>query len=145
MVTLVCGLPGSGKTTYVKNNMKDGLCYDLDYIAWALRLEGEHNDFHQEARLLANEFLYGFMTLAHKYTDDIWIIRTAPKEDELEFLKPNKIIIMKHQYDVSKRKDYSWVYVDEEEKIERLKCIKEYAQENKIDLKIIGENPPLLR
>lgn len=51
MVTLVCGLPGSGKTTYVKNNIKDGLCYDLDYIAWALRLEGEHTEFHQEARL----------------------------------------------------------------------------------------------
>ena len=138
MVTLVCGLPGSGKTTYVKNNIKDGLCYDLDYIAWALRLEGEHKDFHQEARLLANEFLYGFISLAPKYTDDIWIIRTAPKENELDFLKPHKIIIMKNQYDITERKDYSWVYVDEEEKIERLKCIKEYAQENNIILEIIG-------
>lgn len=76
--------------------------------------------------------------MVSKYTDNIWIIRTAPKESELDFLKPDKIIIMNKQYDVIERKDYSWVYVDEDEKAERLKLIKEYAWENKIDLEIIG-------
>ena len=138
MVTLVCGLPGSGKTTYVKNNLQDGLCYDLDYIAWALRLEGEHVEFHQKARLLANEFLHGFVCLSHKYTDNIFVIRTAPNESEIEYINPNKIVIMKTQYSVTERKDWPWVNVNEEEKLERLLLIKQYAEENGILLEIIG-------
>ena len=51
-VTLVIGLPGTGKTTLVKQNIKDGLAYDLDYIAAAFCLSTVGKD-HAQARKMA--------------------------------------------------------------------------------------------
>lgn len=42
MLYIVTGLPGAGKTTYVKNCMKlNDIVYDLDYIAEAIVLGRE--------------------------------------------------------------------------------------------------------
>ena len=44
MITLVIGLPGSGKSTYAKKNLGGGLCYELDAIAAAFRLRVPHEE-----------------------------------------------------------------------------------------------------
>ena len=46
MVTLIIGLPSTGKTSYAKNHLRDGLCYDLDYLASAFRLQTPHEERH---------------------------------------------------------------------------------------------------
>lgn len=137
MVTLVCGLPGSGKTSYVKKYICDGLCYDLDYIAGAFRLKNEHEEFHKEARFLANEFLNGFLYFARHFSDNIFVIRTAPDLDELERINPDKIIIMRKQFDITHREDAFFADFDEEIKISKLTDIEEYALQNKVQLEII--------
>lgn len=44
MITLVCGPAGSGKTTYVRKNMRPGdLVIDLDYLYSALSLQPTHD------------------------------------------------------------------------------------------------------
>ena len=89
---LVVGLPGSGKTTWAKANLKDGLCYDLDYIAGAFRLKEPKAEDQRQARLLANSMVRAFAVKAERYTNRIIIIRTAPGIDELTDLEPDKIV-----------------------------------------------------
>lgn len=93
--TLVIGMPGTGKTTYVKRHMRRGVCYDLDYLAAALRLkEQPKKERNKPAWLIANSLLPGFTEAAHRYTDDVWIIRTAPTEQELSDIKPTEIVVL---------------------------------------------------
>ena len=99
MKTLVCGLPGSGKTTYCKEHLgKDGLCYDLDAIAAAFRLTEPHKEEHAQARALGNELLFAFFTHVDYYTKNVFIIRTAPKIEELKRINPDRVVICRNQY-----------------------------------------------
>ena len=90
MTTFVMGFPGTGKTTYCKEHLGNGICYDLDAISSALRLG---NTVTTEAFIMANDFFYGFATQAKDYADDVFIIRTAPNIEELEAIEPDKVVL----------------------------------------------------
>lgn len=98
MVTLIIGLPSTGKTSYAKNHLRGGLCYDLDYLASAFRLRNPHDERHDAAIRMANDIAFGFYRNAREYADNIIIIRAAPSIEELEEIKPDRIIVMQHEY-----------------------------------------------
>ena len=99
MRTLVIGLGGTGKTTYCKNNLgRDGLCYDLDAMAAALRLKEPHEENHKQAALLANDLLFAFFTHVNEYSNNVYIIRAAPTIEEFKRIAPNRVVICKERY-----------------------------------------------
>lgn len=92
-------MPGSGKTTYCKNNLgATGLCYDLDALAAAFRLNEPHEEEHKQARALANELLFAFYTHVGIYSKDVFIIRTAPSIEELKRINPDQVVMCRGQY-----------------------------------------------
>lgn len=91
-LVLVCGMPGSGKTAWVKRNLGEGLTFDLDYIAAAFRLELKTTE-HQGARKMANTMAEAFAINARKYARRVFIIRTAPTIEEFTRLDPDKVIL----------------------------------------------------
>ena len=91
---LVCGLPGTGKTTYVKQHLGSGLCYDLDQIAAAFRLAEPGEIIGEPARKMANDLLIGFANKANDYTGKVYIIRTAPDLGEVEKIKPSRVVML---------------------------------------------------
>lgn len=96
---LVVGLAGSGKTTLAKERMgADAICYDLDAIAAAFRLREPHEENHKPARDMANDFLQGFIVKAHDYAAKVYIIRTAPSEEEFERINPTSVVVCKGQH-----------------------------------------------
>lgn len=95
---LVIGNPGAGKTTYVKQRLRNGIVYDLDAIAGALRLRSAKSELYKPARWLANDLLPGFTEAAHRYVDIVWIIRTAPSLDEFNLIDPTKLVVIHGNY-----------------------------------------------
>ena len=95
---LVIGLPGTGKTTYVKQRLSRGVCYDLDAIAGALRLKPPKEDDYKPARWIANRLLKGFAQAAHEYVNDVFIIRSAPTIEELIEIEPTQLVIIRGGY-----------------------------------------------
>ena len=93
-ITLVMGAPGAGKTTWVRKNLGDGLCYDLDYLAAAVRLRDVKAEDHQAAVALVNAMLPWFAENARKYAR-VFIIRTAPTPEELAAINPDRAVILK--------------------------------------------------
>lgn len=92
-------MPGCGKSTYVKNHLKDrSLAYDLDAIAAAFRLKMPHDEYHDGARKMANDMLFGWLDNAKWYCDDVFIIRTAPNFQELNKINPDEVVICSTQY-----------------------------------------------
>lgn len=100
MLTLVCGMPGTGKTTWVGEHLGNGLAYDLDAIAAAFRLRAPHEEYHDAARQMANGMLIAFATHARTYCRDVFVIRTAPDAVELEQISPDRVVICMKQYAV---------------------------------------------
>ena len=91
---LVCGLPGTGKTTYVKDHLGGGLAYDLDRIAEAFQLAEPGETIGEPARKMANDLLQGFASKACDYASKVYIIRTAPDRGEIEMIKPDRVIML---------------------------------------------------
>ena len=131
---MVVGLPGSGKSTYVKQHMKDGLAYDLDHIAAAFRLRNPHDEINDAAIRMANLMCVAFAESARKFSGNVWIIRTAPSIEELSTIMPDVVIRCTKAYDISRRKDYKRLpQKTEEEMMETLNEIKEYCKYNDIE------------
>ena len=82
MIYIVTGLPGAGKTTYVKNKMKpNDIVYDLDYIAEAIVLGREKT---RNSIYITNKLLKPFIDLSSDIEADVYIIRSAPSKEEIE-------------------------------------------------------------
>lgn len=96
--TLVIGNPGAGKTTYVRQHLGNGIVYDLDAIAGALRICSPKSERFKPARLLANSLLPGFTEAAHRYVTDVFVIRTAPTQEEFDAIRPTKLVAIYGNY-----------------------------------------------
>ena len=105
-VTLIIGFPGTGKTTYAKENCKGCLVYDLDYLKNALTYSDVHSADDEDARKVANSFLMPFVIMGQQRNRDLCIIRMAPKLEELKAIKPDKLVVMLTEYDISNREDF---------------------------------------
>lgn len=101
-IKVVCGFPGSGKTTYIKENSKIGdLVFDYDEIQAALTFQAKYLD-NKGIRPYLNEILKNMIKRAKNDTkiDIFWIIRTVPDEFfkkllegcDVEFLYINRTV-----------------------------------------------------
>ena len=126
---LVCGLPGTGKTTYVKDHLGGGLAFDLDYLVGAFRLSDPKTNPTEAARKLANDLLIGFAKKANEYAPKIYIIRTAPDREELDAIKPTKVVMLTKVYE-----DRGITTGDKKARLER---VKDYCNQFAIPLLII--------
>ena len=99
MVTLVMGAPGTGKSTWARERLGvGGMAYDLDAIAGAFRLRGPHEEYHGEARRMANDLLDGWLRAVVEYADDVYVLRTAPTRQELERIQPDRAVVCLTRY-----------------------------------------------
>lgn len=100
MLTLVIGMPGSGKSTWVRKHLEGGIAYDLDYISAAFRLRKPHEENHAGARRMAAALRRGFISSAFEYSNNVFVIRTAPDMNELTETNPNRLIVCRGRYTV---------------------------------------------
>lgn len=126
-LTLVIGLPKSGKSTYVRKHLGGGLAYDLDYIAGAFRLRGPHEEMNRASRILANRMVRAFAINARRLAGHVYIIRTAPTIEEVEELDPDEVVVMRGQYE-EKRIDEQ--KIDETRTLEQIEEIIAWANDN---------------
>ena len=79
-INIVCGLPGSGKTTYVKHHMTErDLIYDYDSLMQSLSglpMQQSNHDIHDYIMLFFDQMLRKLK--AEKTFNNVWIIRTLP-------------------------------------------------------------------
>lgn len=132
---MVIGLPGSGKTTYVKRHLKHGLAYDLDYIAAAFRLTEPHSERHIGARKMAGDMARSFADNAKRYTGLTFIISAEPTIEEVVNIEPDAIVICTKAFNIQNRKDYQRLpesQVKEHER--RIEEIKEHCRYNDIEI-----------
>ena len=127
---LVCGYPGTGKTTWVREHLGDGIAYDLDAIAGAFRLRQPHEEQHEPSRRMANDLLYGFLQSAGEYSDRVFIIRTAPRLDELQDIGPTRVVIRLKRF-VKRPESY--------DAQERLQAVAQWCEENNVPVEILTE------
>lgn len=128
---LVIGQPGSGKTTWVKDQLGlDAIAYDLDAIAAAFRLREPHEELHRGARKLAGKLMQAFAERAQTFAPRIFIIRSAPTAEEISQIRPDRLVICTGQYDIRRRKDFEEFDRDLIEK--KIQDAKKYAELNRI-------------
>ena len=137
-VTLVIGLPGSGKSTLVRNSLgPDAIAYDLDAISGAFRLRGPHEENHDGSRRMANALFKAFAIKATAYASRVFLIRTAPSLKDISDLKIDRLIICRGHYgpagaDLGKQK------IEDLQK--RIEDAKKFCEKNSIAVEIVA--PP---
>lgn len=94
---LVCGKPGTGKSTFASDYLGGGVAYDLDALAAAFRLKGPHEETHEASRRIANELYFGFAQNAENYSERVLVVRTAPTKEELEAFRPDCVVLLSTQ------------------------------------------------
>lgn len=126
-LTLVIGLPKSGKSTYVRKHLGGGLAYDLDYIAGAFRLRGPHEERDRASRILANRMVRAFAINARRLTGHVFIIRTAPSIEEVAELDPDEIVVMRGEHEDSRLDEQQ---IDRDHASEQIEEIIAWAKAN---------------
>lgn len=97
--TMVIGMPGTGKSTWTREHIGGGLVYELDAIAQAFRLRVPHDgEPHAGARRMAAALRQGWLAAVRDYTDEIFVVRTAPSADELAETQPDKLVVCTKQW-----------------------------------------------
>ncbi len=94
MVTVVCGFPGAGKTTYVKERMDKGdIMLDLDMLYHALTNRAEHERKDNNIANYINDLIKATIYKRDEYEfNNVWLIRCMPDDAEMELLKGSKFI-----------------------------------------------------
>lgn len=91
-ITIVTGMPGSGKSTWVRNHMAKGdIAFDLDRIAGALTYSEEERENLSARRIaieLRPEMIEAILSEADGRNDlDCYIISTNPRKDMLDSIQ----------------------------------------------------------
>lgn len=94
---IVTGIAGAGKTTYVRNNIKNGIVYDLDYIVNAIT----YNNPNLAAIKITNSILKTFIDESMKLKNiSVYIIRSSPNDEERELFDKYKAIYVDIETDI---------------------------------------------
>lgn len=138
---LVIGQPGSGKTTWTRDQLGlDAIAYDLDAIAAAFRLTDPHEEIHRGARKLAARLAQAFAQRAQTFAPRIFIIRSAPSTEEIAQIRPDKLIVCLGRYDIRRRKDFE--EFDPEEIEKKIQDAKRFCELNRIPVIMIPPGKP---
>lgn len=105
MVYFVCGLPGSGKTTWVQQRMGPlDLVYDMDSVAGALTYKVQERE-NPAARYIANEMYDTFIEYIpgiHSEERNVYIIRTVPDKRSINYIAyediPVEVCVLKTKF-----------------------------------------------
>lgn len=116
-IKVILGYPGSGKTTYVKDNMSAyDMVIDLDRIIEALTFKEGHNREYNSfnAVRVGNDIIKGIISQVKSYEyDTLYIIRTKLSDDEMNKLK---------------RADAKFYWIDEKEEVCKQRLIEQNRQ-----------------
>lgn len=99
-VYVVWGCPASGKTTYVKQHMKNGdMVVDLDLIKQALTMKGktEASDKIVSTAINIRNYLYDLIENRDLECNDVWVVGGLPRSEQrnklIKKLKAKEIFI----------------------------------------------------
>ena len=136
---LVIGMPGVGKTRYVRDHMgKDALVYDLDAIAGALRLQGPTGEAHDGARRMTNALFKAFALRALEFAPRVFLIRTSSSVQEVSDIQPDRIVLIEGKPNEKRIRELKNFYPENAER--RIREVLEFAKQNNIEVEIIS--PP---
>lgn len=143
MRILIIGLPGTGKTTWVKKNLEQSdLCFDLDWLAAAMVLGAEHERKNWVAKRVINKLLLLLVSEMEIETNrvggNVFIIRCAPDWNELDDLDPDYVLFFVKEYDIGHRKLIDNTGLSEARI--RVGAAMDWCKEQRVPYKIIGND-----